>query len=99
MLEIPIAAVPSQTLSVLLAGQNCQLSIRHKTTGIYLDLSVDNTPITLSSLCLDRVRLVRRPYRGFKGDLAFVDTQGVLDPQFSGFGDRWRLVYIEEVEL
>jgi hypothetical protein len=36
-------------------------------------------------------------YRGFKGDFAFVDTQGVSDPQFSGLGPtaaaRYQLIY------
>lgn len=99
MLEIPITATPSQTLSVVLGGQNCQISIRHRSTGIYFDLSVDNVPVVLTSLCLDRVRLIRRPYLGFKGDLVFIDTQGKSDPEYTGFGARWRLVYLEVSEL
>ena len=99
MLEIPLTATPSQTLSVALGGQNCQISIRHRSTGIYFDLSVDNAPVVLTSLCLDRVRLIRRPYLGFKGDLVFIDTQGKADPEYAGLGTRWRLVYLEASEL
>ena len=95
MLQIPIKATPSQTLSVILGGQDCKISIRQKSTGVFLDLLVADSPVIMSQLCLDRVMLVRHPYLGFIGDLAFVDTQGVTDPAYSGFGDRYRLVYTE----
>ena len=99
MLEIPLTATPSQTLSVVLAGQSCQITIRQKSTGIFFDLSVDNAPVVLSRICLDRVRLIRRHYLGFAGDLVFIDTQGALDPEYAGFGARWRLVYLEASDL
>ena len=95
MLQIPITAAPAQTLSVLLGGQDCKISIRQKLTGVFLDLLVADKPIILSALCLDRVRLVRRPHLGFAGDLAFVDTQGQADPDYKGFGTRYQLVYTE----
>ncbi len=92
---IPISATPSQVLHVTLGGQSCRIAIRQKSTGVYLDLFVSNEPIVLSMLCLDRVRLVRQPYLGFSGNLAFVDTQGFADPDYVGLGERWQLVYTE----
>lgn len=92
---IPISPVPSQSLSVTLGGQSCQISIRQKTTGVFLDLSVSNAPVVLSVLCLDRVKLVRHAYLGFSGSLAFVDTQGFSDPIYGEFGARYQLVYVE----
>ena len=99
MLEIPITAAPAQDLSVVLAGQSCQINIRHRTTGLFLSLSVDNSPVVSCRICRDRVRLVRHAYLGFVGDLAFIDTQGAEDPDYTGLGTRWRLVYVEESEL
>lgn len=96
---VPTTATPSQTLSVMLGGQNCQLAIRQKSTGVFLDVSVANRPVVLSALCLDRVRLLRHPHLSFVGNLAFVDTQGVADPDYTGFGARWQLVYFESGEL
>lgn len=96
---VPTTATPSQTLSVMLGGQNCQLAIRQKSTGVFLDVSVANKPIILSALCLDRVRLLRHPHLGFVGNLAFVDTQGVTDPAYTGFGGRYQLVYFAAGEL
>lgn len=101
MKTIPLAVnEPAQSLTVMLAGQNCKINIYEKTTGVYLDLFINNTTvITTCSLCLDRVRVVRETYRGFIGDLAFVDTQGTSDPTNSGFGTRFLLTYLEASDL
>jgi len=99
MIVIPLTATPSQTLSVLLAGQNCQIAVYQKTTGLYLDLSINDSPLKVGILCHDRVELIRHAYLGFAGDLAFFDTQGTDDPQYSGLGARWQLVYLEASDL
>lgn len=93
---IPLRAIPSQRMSVLLDGQNCQINVYQKSTGLFLDLYVNNSPVALTVLCRDRNRLVRFAYRGFVGDLAFIDTQGRQDPEHSGLGDRYLLAYLEE---
>lgn len=99
MLEIPLDPVPFQDLSVQLGGQNCQISVYELTTGLFLDLSVDNTPIVTGVLCNDRCRIVREAYLGFIGDLSFIDTQGTDAPQSTGLGDRWQLLYLEPSDL
>jgi len=99
MLVIPIQATPAQSLSSVLGGQNCQINIYQKSTGLYLDLLVSNSPIILSTICLDRVRLVREAYIGFTGDLTFADTQGTSDPVYTGLGSRFVLLYLEASDL
>lgn len=99
MLQIPISAVPSQTLAVLLGGQPCQINLYQKSTGVFLDLLVNNAPIMTAKLCLDRARAVRHKYLGFVGDLAIFDTKGKSDPDYTGFGSRYVLVYLEASDL
>lgn len=99
MKRIPLQPVAAQALSVVLSGQNCQISVYQKNTGVYLDLEVDNSPIVTTVLCHDRVRLVRSAYLGFVGDLTFVDTQGHADPEYQGLGTRFVLAYMEPLEL
>ncbi|KWI89678.1 hypothetical protein WM11_21570 [Burkholderia ubonensis] len=99
MLNVPLTANPSQKLSVLLAGQNCQISVYQKTTGMYLDLAVNNAAIKSGIVCRDRVLLIRHAYLDFVGDLTFFDTQGVADPEYTGLGARWQLVYLEAGDL
>lgn len=95
MLTIPLAATPSQRLSVTLAQQSCGLAVYQKRTGLYLDLYAAGNMIIAGVLCRNLVYLVREAYLGFVGDLTFVDTAGDDDPQYSGLGRRWRLLYIE----
>ena len=99
MMTIPLQAVASQTLSVVLAGQNCTINVYQKSTGLFLDLYIDDAPIVTTVLCHDRVRLVRSVYLGFVGDLCFYDTQGSSDPYYTGLGGRYQLMYLEESDL
>lgn len=99
MLTIPLQATPSQSLSAVLGGQNCQINVYQKSTGLFLDLSVSNSPIITATICLDRVRLVRETYLGFIGDLVFADTQGTNDPVYTALGSRFILLYLEASDL
>lgn len=96
---IPTIAVPAQNFNVTVGDQNCRIAVYQKTTGIYLDLIVENVPKVQGVLCHDRVLLVRQPYLGFVGDLCFVDTQGSADPAYMGLGTRWILAYLEPSDL
>lgn len=99
MRKIPLRAVPAQACSVVLGGQNCQVSVYQKSTGVYLDLQVNHEPVAIAVLCHDRVWLIRETYSGFVGDLTFVDTQGRDDPVYKGFGGRFQLMYRESTDL
>jgi len=99
MQTIPLQAVPSQSLSVLLASQNCQINVYQKSTGLFIDLSMNNSPVLTTVICRDRVRLIRQSYHGFVGDLAFVDTQGKSDPDYAGLAGRFALAYLEAADL
>lgn len=91
---IPLQPLPSQFLNVTLAGQACRIAVYQKGTSLYLDLTVANVVRMTCVICRNRVRLVRQAYLSFVGDLAFVDTQGVLDPDYTGLGSRFQLVYL-----
>jgi hypothetical protein len=99
MQVIPLAAVPSQTLSVVLAGQSCRINVYAKTTGLYLDLYVNDALIIGGVICLNTVLIVRDRYLGFIGDLAFFDLQGSDDPTYDELGTCYILGYIEQSDL
>jgi len=96
---VPLTATPSQTLNVLLGGQNCTIKVYQKSAGVYVDLSINNAPVILGVIALNEVRIVRYAYRGFIGDLAFMDKQGSSDPDYTGFGTRFVLMYLEPADL
>lgn len=96
---IPLSAVPAQTLSIVLAGQNCNISVYTLTTGLYFDLEADGVSICRTMVCRDLARLLLdRGYRGFVGDFVFVDTQGDDDPDYTGLGTRFLLLYNDDPE-
>lgn len=94
MQNIPISAMPSQSLQTTLGGQNCKINIYTLSTGLFLDLFVNNSPILTGIICRDRLKLIRLAYLGFIGDLSFVDTQGTDDPVYTGLGSRFLLMYL-----
>ncbi len=91
---VPLLPIPSQTFNVVLGGQNCVISIYQRSTGLFLDLTVNNTPTLTAQICRDRTLLVRLAYLGFSGDLIFMDTAGTADPAYSGLGTRYKLLYL-----
>ncbi len=99
MMQIPVAAKPAQTLNVVLAGQVCKINLYQKSTGLFLDLFVNNVAIVQAAVCLDRVNTIRRAYLGFIGGLVICDTQGVTDPVYSGLGSRYVLIYLEAADM
>jgi hypothetical protein len=92
---IPLAAVPSQSMNVVLGGQNCSLNVYQKIQGIYVDVYLSGAAVATTVLALDRNRIVRKDDGTFIGDLAFFDTQGVTDPVYNEFGTRYKLAYLE----
>lgn len=95
---IPLQPVPSQQLQVVLGGQNCQISIYAKTTGLYVDLNVNGTDVAVGVIARDGVTLVPT-YSGFVGNLMVGDTQGNSDPTFDGLGGRYQLAYLTAADL
>lgn len=96
--QISTQPVPSQILSVVLGGQNCQIAIYQKTQGLFVDLNVNGLDISTAVIAHDVVPLVPTDYLGFVGQLIFTDTQGNSDPTYDGLGSRYQLVYLTDVE-
>lgn len=91
---IPLEAVPAQTMNIVLAGQNCQLALTTLATGLYFTLTADGVSICINTICRNVAHLLEdRGYLGFVGDFAFVDQQGDADPEYTGLGTRWLLLY------
>lgn len=94
MLEIPLQAAPSQLTKSVLAGQNCQLLVYQKPQGVFVDVNVNGVDVAVGVIARDAVPLVCREYAGFSGNLMFIDTQGASDPEYTGIGSRFALIYL-----
>lgn len=99
MLLIPLSPLPAQIVNVPLSNQVCQIEVTQKFFGLFLDLYVNNTLIIGGVVCQNLNPIVRQRYLGFNGDLMFVDTQGDSDPEYSGLGSRYQLLYLTADEV
>ena len=99
MQVIPVQAQASQIVNAQLSGQNCQLRIYQKSTGMFMDVYVGTSLIIGGVICQNLNRIVRDVYLGFVGDLAFSDTQGMDDPTYDGLGTRFLLIYYTPGDL
>ena len=93
VVTVPLRAIPSQSVNVILAGQPCIIDLRDTGGRQYLSLSLNGTVICRNVLVVNRSAIVRAAYTGFVGDLAAVDTQGDEAPEYTGWGTRWFLAF------
>ena len=96
MLQIPLSAVASQTLNIVLDGQSCAIAVYQKqpivdeygvAAGLFFDLIVGGVPIINTARCLDRTPILQdRQYLGVVGDFMFLDTLATQGgpPTFNG---------------
>lgn len=96
MQTIALRPVPNQQVQVSLGGQQCQIKVYEQGSDgqLYLDLTVAGQPISLCTPAYNMVNTVPSSYFGFTGTLAFLDTQGTSNPQSSGLGSRWQLLWL-----
>ena len=102
MLIIPLAPTASQSELVTLNGQNAQVNVYQKWTGLFLDLYVSNVLIIAGVLGRDRRLMLMNTYLGFAGDLMWLDNHGLTDPQYTGLGpdgSRYSLLYLLPSEV
>ena len=93
MLEITLKPIKSQSFNVQINGQTCNIRLNQRGTGLFFDFILNGKPILQGIICRIGFRLIRHKYLGFNGDLFFIDTQGSSDPEYSGLGTRYRLLY------
>jgi hypothetical protein len=96
---LPIQAVANQKFSALLSGQQTDISIYLLADGnLYIDIYLNNAPVVVGVLLLNKNKIIRNTYFGYLGDFFITDTQGSSDPAYTGLGVRYQLVYMTELE-
>lgn len=96
---VPIDPVASQKFTISLSNQACQIELTQRVTALYMNLFVNDELVIGGVICRNQVRIVRDLYLGFSGDFFFNDTQGSSDPNYTGLGTRFTLVYVTPDEL
>ncbi|TBM10114.1 hypothetical protein EYY83_19025 [Hafnia alvei] len=99
MQNISLKPLKAQEVNVNLAGQSVTLRIVQRSTGLFMDIGVDNLWIAQGVLCLNCNKIVRYPYLKFSGELFFADTKGSFDPVYDELGTRFKLFYATAEEM
>ncbi len=55
---------------------------------------INTTVIWTGAICQNNTPICNYRYIPFLGKLVFFDTQGVSDPEYTGFADRYQLLYL-----
>lgn len=88
-----IAGIPSQGLAVNLAQNAVDLVFSQKRSGLFADIAVNGVQAVAGALVRDGVPLLKGILPSFPGDLALIDMIGNADPDYSGLGDRFKLIW------
>lgn len=96
---IPLQAVPNQTVSCQLAGQQCLIKVYARRYGLFVDLYLNGSLLIGGVIAENLNRIVRSTYLGFQGDLIFADSQGASDPVWTGLGSQYELLYLSAADL
>lgn len=92
---LPLAAEPSQSITVTIGDQRMTLDVYQKRFGLFVDVYVNDALVIGGVLARNLLKIVRSSYLGFVGDLFFYDTQGTSDPVYTGLGDRFVFLYTD----
>lgn len=97
---IPLEAVNNQKFSIVLGGQNCDITVYERNERVFVDLSVDGAVVRQGMLAVAG-NILPRNTSAFFGALMFVD---ILDgyevfPRYAEFDRRWQFVWLTEEEM
>ena len=96
MVEIPLQAIPSQELQVILDDQQCTISLYWRTDHLFLDLIVGTEAVAQGMICNNKASVIPFKSLNFKGSLHFYDMLGETVPNWQGLGDRYVFLYLSE---
>jgi len=99
MQNISLKPWKAQEVSITLDGQAMTLRIVQRSTGLFMDVGIDNRWIAQGVLCLNCNKIIRYPYLKIRGELFFADIKGNLDPCYDELGSRFKLFYATAEEM
>lgn len=97
--QVGMDATAPLYLDLLSGGATIATCRACKGYGGYPEMTADGLETTLPFLLLRE-----QGYLGFQGDFLFIDTQAsptqpAQDPQYTGLGSRWQLLYLSPTDL
>lgn len=99
MQTITLQPIKAQQVGITLDGQDCQIRLVQRDTGLFIDVALNGLWIAQGVVCLNCNKLVRYAHLGLRGELFFADTVGDEDPVYDELGARFQLFYATKEEM
>ena len=89
ILTFPLDPYPNQTVSAVINNSRWAVQLLTRLGRLYATVGNDEDGVIVRNrVCLDRIFITR--------NLVFVDQAGSQDPEYSGLGNRYQLVWTDE---
>lgn len=90
ILELPLGPIPNQFFSTSLNGETWEITLETRLDKLYISLSNRTDGLILSNrVCLNNTYIGH----GF----VFFDIDGDNDPEYTGLGTRYLLIWTDEI--
>ena len=96
IVEVPLSALPSQELSLVLSNQDVTVRVLTRGDYLYLDDLKDGSAVIQGQLIVTGQNLLPSGLADFIGNFQMVDINGNSDPVYTGLGTQYRLLYSDE---
>lgn len=94
MLQIPLSTIPNQSFTVDLDEKRCSIDLITRNGSLYVNKFYIEDELRASGIiCLNKNNILSLFNSGLNGSLYFKDLQGDEEPKYTGFNERWILVY------
>lgn len=90
---IPLQATANQTLNVIINNRFLRLDVYQRSTGVFLNVWLSDSLVVSGAVCQNQKNIIHADYLGLGVELFFFDMQGSSDPDYTGLGSRYILLY------
>lgn len=97
IVEVPLSALPSQELSLVLGNQDVTVRVLTRGDYLYLDVLKESTPVIQGQLIVTGQNLLPSGLSNFTGNFQMVDINGNSAPVYTSLGTQYRLLYNDEI--
>lgn len=89
ILEVPLQKVPNQTLTVTINNIIYGVQLNTRLGELYMSITKNDDPIIYNRICLNK--------QPIKEGFVFLDINGNDNPVFGDLGDRFKLLWTDEL--
>ena len=95
---VPLLKKPNQSLTTTLGSQSIEITLNTRWNNeLYITIKAGDEDIVINRICRNKVKIVNKNYKSINGDLAFYDRSGDDDPNWEELGDRFMLIWSDDV--